>query len=204
MSILSRFKKIMASNRNAASDKKEQPEKQLKQFMTELNMDLGQIKAESLAIEAEEQRAGRALGEARAEVEKLHKYAAKSLEAGDDAQARKFLEMKAVAAEKEKKLQEAYDQIVSKNESLLNMQSKVSADLQQLEERHTRLKSMAAETKIQQGMNEANSSQGAFAAWEDAIHDAQDKAAAKKELQSDDVFDERFEQQMKQSRRTDN
>ncbi len=204
MSILSRFKKIMASNRNAASDKKEQPEKQLKQFMTELNMDLGQIKAESLAIEAEEQRAGRALGEAREEVEKLHKYAAKSLEAGDDAQARKFLEMKAVAAEKEKKLQEAYDQIVSKNESLLNMQSKVSADLQQLEERHTRLKSMAAETKIQQGMNEANSSQGAFAAWEDAIHDAQDKAAAKKELQSDDVFDERFEQQMKQSRRTDN
>lgn len=47
MSILSRFKDIMASNINALLDKAENPEKMIDQYMRNLQSDLGKVKAET-------------------------------------------------------------------------------------------------------------------------------------------------------------
>lgn len=45
MSILTRFKDIMASNINALLDKAEDPEKMIDQYLRNLNRDLGNVKA---------------------------------------------------------------------------------------------------------------------------------------------------------------
>lgn len=65
MSILGRFKDIMSSNINALLDKAENPEKMVDQYLRNLNSDLGKVKAETASVMAEEQRAKRALQNAR-------------------------------------------------------------------------------------------------------------------------------------------
>ena len=94
MSILTRFKDIMSSNMNALLDKAEDPEKMIDQYLRNLNSDLGKVKAETASIMAEEQRAKRVLDECKEDIDKMEKYAVKALEAGNDDDARKFLERK--------------------------------------------------------------------------------------------------------------
>lgn len=94
MGILARFKDIMASNMNALLDKAENPEKMIDQYMRNVNSDLGKVKAETASVMAEEQRSKRALNECSAEIEKMQRYAVKALEAGNEDDARKFLEKK--------------------------------------------------------------------------------------------------------------
>lgn|SRR5690554_3324753 len=108
MSILTRFKDIMASNINVLLDKAENPEKMIDQILRNLNKDLGSVKAETASIMAEEQRAKRELEECIADMNKMEKYAIKALEANNEDDARKFLERKAALATKESELQEAY------------------------------------------------------------------------------------------------
>src|SRR5690625_1218600 len=105
MSILRRFKDIMASNINALLDKAEDPEKMIDQYLRNLNRDLGQVRSETATIMAEEQRAKRELNECQAEINKMQNYAIKAIEAGNEDDARKFLERKATLAAKETDLQ---------------------------------------------------------------------------------------------------
>ena len=53
-SILGRFKAIMASNINALLDKMEDPEKMIDQYLRDMERDLGSVKAETVAIMAQE------------------------------------------------------------------------------------------------------------------------------------------------------
>ena len=106
MGILNRFKEIMSSNINALLDKAEDPEKMIDQILRNLNSDLGKVKAETASIMAEEQRAKRELGECQEDIKKMENYAVKALEAGNEDDARKFLERKADLKDKEKGLAE--------------------------------------------------------------------------------------------------
>lgn len=63
MGILSRFKTIMESNINALLDKAEDPVKMADQLARDLEKDLGEVKAETAAVMAEEKRAKRAYEE---------------------------------------------------------------------------------------------------------------------------------------------
>src|SRR5690554_4467308 len=107
MGILARFRDIMSSNINALLDKAENPEKMIDQYLRNLNRDLGKVKSETASVMAEEQRAKRGLDECQSDIEKMEKYAMKALEAGNEADARKFLERKAVLTEKQTELQTA-------------------------------------------------------------------------------------------------
>ena len=94
MGILSRFKDIMSANINSLLDKAENPEKMIDQCLRNLNSDLGKVKSETAAIMAEDQRSKRALDEVNAEIDKMQQFAVKALEAGNENDARKFLEKK--------------------------------------------------------------------------------------------------------------
>ena len=59
MGILARFKDIMSSNINALLDKMEDPEKMIDQILRNLQSDLGEVKAETAGVMAEEARAKR-------------------------------------------------------------------------------------------------------------------------------------------------
>ena len=95
MGVIQRFKDIMSANVNAVLDKAEDPEKMIDQYMRNLQDDLGKVKAETAAVMAEETRAKRELDECNQEVEKLQKYAEKAVAAGNDSDARLFLQKKA-------------------------------------------------------------------------------------------------------------
>ena len=92
MGILTRFKDIMSANINALLDKCEDPEKMIDQYMRNLESDLGKVKAETASVMAEETRAKRELDECTEQVNKMQSYAEKALTAGNEADARKFLE----------------------------------------------------------------------------------------------------------------
>ncbi|RWR06525.1 PspA/IM30 family protein [Siminovitchia fortis] len=189
MGILSRFKDIMSSNINALLDKAENPEKMIDQYMRNLNSDLGKVKAETASVMAEEQRSKRALNECSAEIEKMQNYAVKALEAGNEDDARKFLEKKSSLSEKEAELQKAYSLAASNAVRMREMHDKLVSDIGELEARRTMIKSKMAVAKTQERLNKigssvsgANKSMSAFNRMEEKVERALDEANAMAEL----------------------
>ncbi|WP_374020545.1 PspA/IM30 family protein [Paenibacillus thiaminolyticus] len=180
MGILSRFKDIMASNVNALLDKAEDPEKTINQYMRSLNQDLGKVKAETASVLADEGRACRALDECNVEIRKLQRYAEKSVEAGKEEEARKFLERKAALAGKQSELQTAYKLASANAAKMKQMQDKLVADIGRLEARHSELKGKLAAIKMNSG-SDVNSS---FDDLEDKANRVLDEAMALAELRA--------------------
>ncbi len=199
MSILTRFKEIMSSNINALLDKAEDPEKMIDQILRNLNNDLGKVKAETASIIAEEQRAKRVLGECREDISKMENYAIKALEAGNEEDARKFLERKVELTKTEKELEEAYNLAKSNAEHMREMHDKLISDINELEARRSMLKGKMSVAKTQERINkisssvsDANRSISAFDRMEDKVNRALDEANAVAELNrgpKDDIKD---------------
>ena len=96
--ILKRFTDIMSANINALLDKAEDPAKMVDQYIRDIESDLGNVKAETAAVMAAEKKAKRDLDENAQEMEKLTRYAEKALRAGNENDARVFLEKKTALA----------------------------------------------------------------------------------------------------------
>lgn len=211
MGMLSRFTDIMRANVNALLDRSDDPEKTIDEYMRSLHSDLGQVKAETASLLAEERRAKRTLDECITEVAKLQRYAEKAAEAGNEADARKFLERKAETAVKLDDLQQAYEQAASDAASMKQMQDKLVADMERLEARRLELKGKMAEARHQQRLNESGSSRGdvagAFQSMEEKANRTLNEALALAELRAGskeddlDVLMAELEEQMK--RRSD-
>lgn len=199
MGMLNRFKDIMASNINALLDKAEDPEKMIDQYLRNLNRDLGNVKAETASIMAEEKRAKRVLDECREDVEKMENYAMKALETGNENDAKKFLERKVELSKKEKELEEAYNLATTNAEKMREMHDKLVSDINELESRRTMLKGKMAVAKTQDRINkigssvtDANTSISQFERMEDKVNKALDEANAMAELNKspkDDIKD---------------
>jgi len=204
MGILSRFKEIMASNWNAWLERTEDPA-QMDRLMRSLNGDLGSVKAEMAAVTAAESRAKRALDECQAEIQKLQRYAEKSVEAGNDQDARKFLDRKAPLVAKEAQLQAAYDQAAANLAAMQQMHDKLVADIGQLEARYTGLKAKWAAAQAQQRLNAANGAKDAVLdKMEDKINTTYNEAMALAELRADknDDLDAQFAELERNTRKT--
>lgn len=196
MGILSRFRDIMSSNIHARLEKAQDPDKALDDYVRSATRDLGQVKAEAASAAAEENRARRVWDECRAEVRKLQKYAEKCLADGDEDAARRFLERKAPLAQKEARLQTAYEQAASAAEQLQLLRDKLEADLRRMEERRADLKAKMAETREQQRRNLSGSPLGgteaAFREAEAKVNLAYDEAMAISELRAEEDLDALF------------
>lgn len=199
MTILTRFKDIMSSNINALLDKAENPEKMIDQILRNLNKDLGNVKAETASIMAQEQRAKRELDECAEEVNKMERYAIKALEANNEDDARKFLEKKTELTAKQAELQESYDLSQGNAIRMREMHDKLVADIGELESRRTMIKGKMAVAKTQDRINQigssvnsANRSISAFERMEEKANRALDEANAMAELNrgtKDDIKD---------------
>ncbi|MDG0872902.1 PspA/IM30 family protein [Paenibacillus thiaminolyticus] len=184
MGILSRFKDIMASNVNALLDKAEDPEKTIDQYMRSLHQDLGKVKAEAASMLADEGRALRELDECNAEIRKLQRYAEKSVEAGKEEEARKFLERKAALAGKQSELQAAYDRASANAAKMKQMQDKLVSDIGRLEARHAELKGKLAAAKMNSGGSSLGDVNSSFDVLEEKANRALDEAMALAELRA--------------------
>ncbi|HHT98332.1 MAG TPA: PspA/IM30 family protein [Clostridiales bacterium] len=197
MGVLSRFKDIMSSNINAMLDKAEDPGKMIDQCLRNLNSDLGKVKSETATVMAEEQRAKRALDECNKEIETMQSYAVKALEAGNESDARKFLEQKSKLSEKLNSLQQSYDLSERNASNMRLMHDKLVADIGELDSRKDMIKGKLAVAKTQDrinkigsSVNSANNSMSSFQRYEDLANNALDKANAMAELNSNPAANE--------------
>ena len=194
--ILSRFKTIMEANINALLDKAEDPVKMADQLARDLEKDLGEVKAETVSVMAEEKRAKRAYDEGVAEVEKLQRYAEKAVLAGNDADAKVFLSEKAAKAANLESLKGAWDLAAANAAKMREMHDKLTEQLKQVEDRKAAIRAKAAMVKSQQKANEIKSDLGgsslaAFDALEEKLNRKLDEAEASAELNTkkDDMAD---------------
>ena len=156
--ILSRFKDIMSSNINALLDKVEDPNKMIDQYLRNLESDLGKVKAETAAVMAEETRAKRELNECNESIDKMQNYAQKALLAGNEADARIFLEKKEELNTKLTSLQQTYDIAKENSTKMREMHDKLIKDISQLNTRRDELKAKMAVVNTQEKLNKIGSS----------------------------------------------
>lgn len=199
MGILTRFKDIMASNINALLDKAEDPEKMIEQCLRNLNADLGKVKSETAAVMAEETRSKRELDECTNEITKMQTYAIRAIEAGNEDDAKRFLERKSTLTTKQEGLQQAYNLAATNAANMRAMHDKLIKDISELESRKQMIKSKMAVARTQERINKitsnvagANNSMAAFDRMEAKANSMLDKANAMAELNThttDDIQD---------------
>lgn len=186
----------MEANINALLDKAEDPVKMADHLARDLEKDLGEVKAETVSVMAEEKRAKRAYDEGVAEVEKLQRYAEKAVLAGNDADAKVFLSEKAAKAANLESLKGAWDLAAANAAKMREMHDKLTEQLKQVEDRKAAIRAKAAMVKSQQKANEIKSDLGgsslaAFDALEEKLNRKLDEAEAAAELNTkkDDMAD---------------
>ena len=176
MGILTRFKDIMSANINALLDKCEDPEKMIDQYMRNLESDLGKVKAETASVMAEETRCKRELDECTADVAKYQSYAEKALKAGNEADARTFLEKKQQLVSKQATLQQTYNIAADNAAKMRQMHDKLCKDIQSLEARRDAVKAKVAAAKAQERINKVGSSVNSVGTSMDAFSKMEAKA----------------------------
>ena len=189
MGIISRFKDIMAANINALLDKAEDPEKMIDQTMRNLTKDLAEVKEQTAAVMADEQRCKRELEECNKEIAKMQSYAEKALLAGNEGDAMKFLEQKNSLSAKQASLQQTYDVAAANAMKMRQMHDKLVKDINELNSRRDAIKAKMKVAKTQQQLNkmtanitDSSSSFAAFERMEAKANSMLDQANAMTEL----------------------
>ena len=163
MGIIDRFIDIMKANANAILDKMEDAnaDKLLEQYIRETKDALGQVKAETAAVMADEMAARRNLDQQKEEIQKFESYAMKAVEAGNDADARKFLTHKAQLTEKLAGLEQNYAQAMENSKKMKEMAQKLGEDLAVYEGKLKELKMKVNMAKQKEKLHGLNQKMGA-------------------------------------------
>ena len=196
--IIKRFSDIMSANLNTLLDKAEDPEKMIDQYLRNLESDLGKVKAETASVMAEETKCKRELDECNADIEKMQRYAEKAIVAGNDNDARQFLEKKQQLVSKQTALQQAYDLAHGNAVKMKEMHDKLVSDMGELQSRRDAIRAKVAVAKTQERLNKVGSSVAGvsnnlsgFDRMEEKANRMLDEANAMSELNTtkDDVAD---------------
>ena len=142
MGIISRFTDIMKANTHAVLSRMEEAnaDKLLEQYIRETKDTLGQVKAETAAVMAEEMSVRRKMDTQEQEINKFHNYAVKAVESGNDNDARKFLSHKAELKVKMEDLTQQYELAKQNTEKMREMAKKLTDDLETYESKLKELK----------------------------------------------------------------
>lgn len=196
MSILTRFNQIVKSNINAVLDKMEDPSKMIDQYLMEMKQDLAEVKREAASVMAEETRTKRLVDDNQKEVEKYVNLAKKALTAGNEGDAKVFLEKKVQLEATGAKLNTAYATAHENAVKIRQMHDKLTADIEELTSRRTAIKAKVSVAKTQERVNKATSgadkikgTQGAFDRMEEKADKMLDEANAMAELNTEPIDD---------------
>ena len=191
MGILSRFKDIISANINALLDKAEDPAKMVDQYLVQAMDDLAEVKKETAAVMAEESRCKRILDEANADVQKYTELAKRALAAGNEGDARVFIEKKQSIEGNIEAAQKAYDAARANADKMRQMHDKLAADIEALRTRKEQVKATVAVAKTQEKVNKAGAAfakaggaRDKFERMEEKAQNMLDKASAMAELNS--------------------
>ena len=176
MGIIARFKDIMTANINALLDKCEDPSKMIDEYMRQVTEQLAEVKKETASIMAEEKRTARLVEENKEQIAKYDGLARKALTAGNEGDAKVFLEKKqqyeASGADLEKSYAVAHENAVK----MRQMHDKLTNDLKSLEQRRTNVKAKVAVSKTQEKINKVTGSMDAASGSMRAFERMEEKA----------------------------
>ncbi len=207
MSILERFGDIIKSNVNALLDKMEDPSKMIDQYMRDMVEDLAEVKKETAGVMAQETRTKRLVDENQEEVEKYADLAKKALVAGNEGDARVFINKKQQTEAAGAGLKTAYAAAHENAIKMRQMHDKLSAEIETLSARREMIKAKVAVAKSQEKLNEVVSTVGktqeamsAFGRMESKADKMLDEASAMAELNTQPVdeakaLEEKYEKQ---------
>lgn len=156
--IIQRFKDIMSANINSLLDKAEDPSKMIDQYLRNLETDLGNVKAETAAVMAEATRCQRELQDCDSEIAKMQSYAEKAVAAGNDDDARTFLEKKQQLMNNRVNLDQANTVAKENADKMRQMHDKLVKDIDDLNARKNVIKSKVAVAKTQEKLNKIGAS----------------------------------------------
>ena len=144
MGILSRFADIISANINALLDKAENPEKMIDEYLRRAMEDLAEVKQETAAVMAEENRCQRLWEENRKDAEKYTDLAKKALLAGNEGDARVFLQKKQELEQAGVSLEKTYQAARQNAEKMRQMHDKLTEDINTLKARRQNVKATMA------------------------------------------------------------
>lgn len=131
MGILQRFTDIMSANINSLLSNAEEKNagKLLEKYLADARANLEELKAETSAIIADEMAAGRRVTANNEEIAKFDRYAEQAVMAGNDDDARKFLDAKAKLTAKKQDLENAYELAKANSDKMRQMTRKLMDDI---------------------------------------------------------------------------
>lgn len=160
MAILDRFTDIISANVNALIDRMEDPEKMIDQYLRDMMDDLAEVKRNTAGVMAEETRSKRLVDENEAEVMKYTNFAKKALEAGNEDDARVFLEKKQELEDVGTGLANAYAKAHENATKMRQMHDKLASDIEKLRNRRAMIKAQMSVADTQEKLNDVSKSIG--------------------------------------------
>ena len=154
MGILNRFKDIMASNVNALFNKEDKhPEKAIEKYLVQMRGDIGQIKSETAAHEADVRRAKMAYDENQNECAKFERYIAKVRESGSVSDESFYTNKLETVRQEGEKLRQKYELAKQNLDNLSAMNDKLTTDVATLEGKLEEIKSKIREAEAKEKMS---------------------------------------------------
>lgn len=211
MGILSRFGDIMRANINdlLTGAENKNAEKLLNQYLRDAREDYAQVRNETASVIAEETAAKRRLDELNDQMTRYERYAQAAVQAGNDADALKFLEAKGQLQPKKKDAEAAYAQAQANSERMRQMTQKLLTDIQEAEskigELKAKLRIAESKEKMQQLTEKigGGSALGNFDSLADSIQKRIDAADAKEALDAEFAGDRELDDLEKKYAGTD-
>lgn len=193
MGILSRFGDIMRANINdlLTGAENKNAEKLLNQYLRDAREDYAQVKNETASVMAEEAAAKRRLDEINDQIARYERYAQAAVQAGNDADALKFLEAKGQLQPKKEDAQASYEQAKLNSEHMRQMTKKLQTDIQEAESKIGELKAKLRIAESKEKMQQlgekigGKSALGNFDSLADSVQKRIDAADAKEALNAE-------------------
>ena len=155
MAILERFSDIIKANIKVLLEKQEEIEKMIDQYLEDMMKDLAEVKQSTAEVMAEETRTKRLVEQNEAEVAKYNEFAKKALMAGNEEDAKIFINKKQELENVGAGLMTAYAAAHENAIKMRQMHDKLTADIEALRARRQVIKSKIKVAKTQETLNEA-------------------------------------------------
>ena len=197
MGILKRFKDVMNANFEGIVEKFEKPDKMIDQYLRNLESDLGEVKAETAKVMAMEKSISRRLENQASEHAVLTECAEKAVKAGNDDDARRFLEKQAALEADMSATAKSHDVALENSKKMQEMHKKITSDISSLRLQREELIAKYTVAKTAQSMagvtegfeTRVNGNISGFNRMKEKITFEMDKAEAAEQIaeQPDDI-----------------
>lgn len=193
-SIFEQLKNIIKAEALEAADKLQDPAKQTKRIMYDLERQLDKVTNDTAALDSKKKTAYRDLERCKAEIKELEVYTEKALRAGNEDHANQFAEKQVELMADLETYQSIYDQLVADTAEMKAKRNELVKNMKDCQRRQATVAAKVTVARTQEAMsktgasiNKANGYVGEFARMERKAEEIMDKSNAILEIDAEDA-----------------